>query len=96
MHELNLRSTFPHGLEVVLLSTSIVMVLAHRKSGREFTERRKNPYNVNVSFTLMWNRTHSAGKYAAARNTSAEPGSLRTTPPEPMKETSVVPEMGRA
>ena len=72
------------------------MVLSLRKPGRELTRRRKTSYNANASFTLMWDHAHSAGKPVAARNTSAEPEVLRTTPPEPMKETSIVPEMDRA
>ena len=44
----------------------------------------------------MWDRTYLAGKSAAARNTSAEPEGLRSTPSKPMKEASVVPEMDRA
>ena len=63
------------------------------ESGREFTRRRNTSYNANVSFTLMGDHTHSAGKTATARNTSAEPEGLRTTTPEPIKETSVGLEM---
>lgn len=58
---------------IVLLSTSIILVLARWKSGLELTRRRKPSYNANASFMLVWDYTHSARKSTVVRNTSAEP-----------------------
>ena len=44
-----------------------------------------------VSFTLMWELTHPAGKAAAARNTSPEPGVPRITPAQLVEDASEAP-----
>lgn len=68
------------------------MALARKKSEREFTKRHKTSYSANTFLHV------DVGSHpnVDSRNASAEREGLRTTPPEPIKETSGVLEMDRA
>lgn len=72
------------------------MVLARRKFGRGSSSSRNTSYSANVSFALIRDRHHSAGKSTATRNTSAEPEGSRTTLSQPVEKAYVVPDMDRA
>lgn len=78
----------------VLLSKSIVIVPASKKSGWATIRRCSASYSTKVTFTLVWEFIHSAGKLAAARNTSTDPGVPRTTPAQVEEDLSVAPVMG--
>lgn len=71
------------------------MMLARRKSGREFTRRHRTSYKAGFSFVDV--RSPPLGeKFAAIYNTSAEPESPPKTLPQPVEETSVDPDMDGA